>query len=253
LQSAEGRAEAAGKHQSGDDCGPTEIGGEELPQAGAFEGAGFLLGLPGWGFGEKWTNDDQRKGRDESGHQRVPPRGVAIETERVADGEPVEQRNRRERVGIAGRDSEGDRHQQSADRGERLRVAEDPLAAFPLGEEFCQPRDRGDKLDTDADEDEAPEREEHPDVGGKPRKKRRERINQDAPGKHPPPPETVGQITADEPDQSTGEGRDEEQPTDPHVKFRVAGHNRWAEQFLQCRPRDQREHQQFVDVERKPD
>ena len=86
---------------------------------------------------------------------------------------------------------------------------------------------------------------------GEAREKRGERVDQDAVGQHAPAAEPVGEIAAEQPEDAAGERRNVEQPADPHLKLRRSG--RGARQLQQRGPHDERQHQDFVDVEREAD
>ena len=76
-------------------------------------------------------------------------------------------------------------------------------------------------------------------------------INQDAVGQHAPPAEPIGEIPAEQAENASRKRRDVEQPAHPHLKLRRAG--RRACQLQQRRPDDERQHQDFVDVEGESD
>ena len=99
--------------------------------------------------------------------------------------------------------------------------------------------------------DEAAQDQQHLDRGREPGQERRERVDQDAVGQHAAAAEAVGQVAAEQAEDAAGERRDVEQPPDPHLELGRAGHG--AGQLEQRRPHDQRQHQEFVDVEREAD
>jgi hypothetical protein len=73
-------------------------------------------------------------------------------------------------------------HQEAADRGKRLSVTQHFFPPFVVGKQFRQPRNRGDEFHAHTDENQATKEEQHPDAGGESRAKRRERIDENAPG-----------------------------------------------------------------------
>ena len=169
---------------------------------GRLQRAGGLLLAPHRRLRQERADDDQRDRGNQPGHQRVAPRLVAAsdggKARGVGDGVVI-------RAG----------HHQAAERSERLRVADDRLAALRIGEELRQPRDRRDELDADADERaDAPE-EQLVDRGREAGGERREGVEQDAPGQHAPAPETIGQVAAEQPEDAAEDRRPVEQVARP--------------------------------------
>ena len=157
----------------------------------------------------------------------------------------------RQRLGVRDRQEIGARDQDAADRRERLRVAQDGLAPFRVGKQLGQPGNGGDELDTDADEGGAAEEQQPPDRGGVARGTGGAGVEQDAPDEDAPAAEEVGQIAADQPEYAAGHRRDPEEHADPVVERGRPGDG--AGQLHEGRPRDERQHQNLVDVEREAD
>ena len=88
------------------------------------------------------------------------------------------------------------------------------------------------------------------DIRRMPRRKRRQRVNHNAPSKHPPAAQPIGQISAQQSKNSTRHRRHKEQHPRPKRKLFAA---RLDAKLHQRRPKNQRQHQQFIDIERKPD
>jgi hypothetical protein len=107
------------------------------------------------------------------------------------------------------------------------------------------------ELHAHAHEHEASADEQHPEVRGEAGGKGGERIDEDAPGEHAAAAEPVGEVAAEEAEQAAAQGRHVEQQAHPAEKPRAAGLE--AAQFQERGPRDQRQHQQFVDVECEAD
>ena len=126
LNRAEGDAERAGEPDRRDDRRPPQLGRKERGDARPLERARFALLRPDGRFGQERANEDQRNRRDQSRHQRVPPRRVLMNR---IDRAQERQEARASQIGRKARrrlhrDSVGDRDQQPADRRKRLRVAQ---------------------------------------------------------------------------------------------------------------------------------
>ena len=121
------------------------------------------------------------------------------------------------------------------------------LAALRIGKELGEPCHCRHELDADADEDETAQHEQHLDGRRKAGHECRERVNEDAVGQDAAASEAIGEVAANQPEDATGKGGDIEQASHPHLKLR--GTWRGAGQFEQRRTYDQRQHQNFVDVE----
>src|SRR6185436_8758072 len=98
-----------------------------------------------------------------------------------------------------------------------------------------------------ADERRAAEEEQHRRRGRKAGGERREGVEQDAPHQHAPAAEDVGQVAAEQAEGAAGERRHPEEPAPPRDELRTA--RRHAQQLQHRGPRDERQHQQLVDVE----
>ena len=207
---------------------------EDRAQARALERARLLLLLPRGRLGQERPDQDQRQRGDDAGDERVAP-GLVPATDL------------RQRVRVVDRQVVGARDQQPSDRREGLRPAQHRLAPLGVREQLGDPRHRGHELHRDAHEGGAAEEEQHLRRGGEAGGERRERVEQDAPHQHAAPPEEVGQVAAEQAEGPSRERRHPEQPADPGVELGAA--RRRAEQLQQRRPRDQRQHQQLVDVE----
>ena len=238
LNSAEGRAVRARHHHRRDDRRPAEPGIEELGEARALERAGPLLFLPCRRLWEKRPDDDQGNGWNHAGHQRVPPRFVSAAHQRKVFSV------RRDHV-VGASDHE------AAQRSQRLRVSDHRLTLFRVREELREPRDRRDELDAHAHERAAaPEQQplhRRRVAGGE----RRERVEQDAPHEHTAASEQVGEVAAEQAEDPACDRRHIKEDADPVVDGRVA---RWhAQQRLERRAHDERQHQQHVRVEGEAD
>ena len=207
-------------------------------EARARERAGLLARPPRRRLRQPGPHDEQRQGGDQPGDQGVAPGRVP-----AAD--------RRQRVGVADGEPVDPGHEQAAERGEGLRVAEHLLAARRIGEQLRQPRRAGDELDADADEDDAAQRQQLPRAGDEGRRERAAGIEQDAPHQHPPPAEAIGQPAAEQAEGGAEDRRHVEEPAHPDVHLRAARLH--AEQLGERRRPDQRQHQQLVGVEQEPD
>src|SRR6185295_11679513 len=83
------------------------------------------------------------------------------------------------------------------------------------------------------------------------RGERRERVEQDAPDEHPPPAEDVGEIPAEQAEDAARHGGHVEDDAHPIVDGGAVG--RHVQQLDERRPHDERQHQQYVRIEREPD
>ncbi len=238
LDGTEGDAVAAGEEGGGGEGGAEEAWGEEFGDAGAFEETGGAFGFPDWGFREEWPDDDEGDGWDEAGDECVAPCLVVA----VDGGE-----------GGCGGDAPfvdaGD--EEATEGGEGLGEAEDLFLLFFVREEFCEPCDGGDEFDADADEDAAAEGEEHGEAGGVTSGAGAEGVEEDAPCEDAAAAEAVGEPAAEEAEDTAGDGRDEEEEAGPFLVFRGADGElaEGEEGGLD----DQRQHEEFVDVEREAD
>ncbi len=129
-------------------------------------------------------------------------------------------------------------------------VAQNFFALHAVGKQFRQPRHRRHKLHAHADEHEAPEKEQLIRRGGKARAKRRHRIKQNAVSQHPPSSKKVSQITAEQTKDATADCRHKKDDPKPMRKLRRARPH--AGQVAQSILADQRQHQQLINIEQKP-
>src|SRR5262249_2650540 len=81
-------------------------------------------------------------------------------------------------------------------------------------------------------------------------RKRRKCVDQNAPSEHSPPTQTVCQITAQQAEDSPGECWHEKQQAAPQGEICCTG---LESKLNQRRPQNQRQHQQFIRVEREAD
>ena len=134
---------------------------------------------------------------------------------------------------------------------ERLRVAEHTFPLLGIREQLGQPCDGGDEFHAHANEGRGPQEQQPVDVRRVTGRECRERVQQNAPRQNPPSSEPVGEIAAQQAEDAPEDGRDEKQNPDP---VRIFGRARAdVDQVGERRTDDQRQHQQFVGVERKPD
>ena len=255
LDRTEGQPIAGGEHERRHNGCPHQRWAEEFADAGATQRASCFLFGPHRALRQERPNQDQRQRRDHAGDERVAPGIVAS-------------LNRRQQIGKPCRQHVGQSHQQSAQRRERLRPSQRPLALVAVGEKFGQPSDRRHKLNTHPDEHEAAEEQQHRQAGGKPRQQRRKRIEQNAVGENATSAPQIGQVAPQQAKHTAGERRHEKQRAGPagvalaarapqpqrlslrHPAGHQFRHGRLA-QFRDGRLDDQRQHQQFVDVKRK--
>jgi len=108
-------------------------------------------------------------------------------------------------------------HHEAAERGERLRIADDALPLLRLGEELRQPRDGRDELNAHAHERAAAPEKQPPDRRGVSGRERREGVQQDAPHQHAPAAEQVGEVPAQEPEHAARDRGHIQQGADPFV------------------------------------
>ena len=94
----------------------------------------------------------------------------------------------------------------------------------------------------------APEQEPL-DRGGVAGGQRRERVEQDAPHQHAAASEQIGEVTAQQAEDAAGHRGDVLQRPDPRIDLEAV--RRHAEQIGERRPHDERQHQQFVAIERE--
>ena len=246
LDRAEGDPVAGREHERGHDRRPHERRAEQLAKARPPERAGPLLLRPHRALRQERPDEDQGQRGDHAGDERVAPGLVAVMDRRQKIGEPCGQH-----VGRA--------HEQTAERREGLRPAEHPLPLLPIRKQFREPGHGRHELDAHADEHQATKEEQLWQRRGEAGGQRREGVEQDAEREHPPPAEQVGEIAADEAEHAAGDrGHEEERPGPLRVGGR-AGHEQWralgrhAAERREGRLDDQRQHQEFVDVEREPD
>ena len=206
--------------------------------------ASFLL-VPDRRLRQKRPDEDERDRRDDAGHQRVSPRRV-----RIGNG-GAEGRNGRQACGVRHREPVRRRHEQTAERRERLRVAEHFLAPLRFREQLGEPGHRRHEFDAHADEHETPKDEQHLDRGREARYEGGDGVDQDAVGQHAPPSEAIGQIPAEQAEDTAGKRGDVEHPPDPHLILGRSRHR--ARQLQQGRTDNERQHQDFVDVEGEAD
>jgi hypothetical protein len=76
-------------------------------------------------------------------------------------------------------------------------------------------------------------------------------VEQDAEDEHAAAPEDVGEVAAEQPEDAAGDGRPVEEVADPGVDGRVG--RRDVQQLRQRGTHDERQHQQYVGVEREAD
>ena len=253
LQRAECAAVGEGKEQGYYYSRPFKLRRKQRGQAWAFELAGVLFLLPLGRFRQEGADDNQRDGGDQSAHQCVAPNGcvASVRYGTKNAGEPV--RHHRQPAAGAGdlrKVAVNNRHREAAYRGEGLGVAQNFFALHAVGEQFRQPGHRRHKLHAHTDEHEAPEKEQLIRRGGKARAKRRHRIKQYAVSQHSPSAKQICQVTAQQTKDAAANGRHKKDNPKPMRKLRRARpHPRQVHQRILA---DQRQHQQLVDVEQKP-
>ena len=205
LDGAEGDSVTRGEDQRGHDRGADERGAEEFADAGTLERARRLLLGPDGALGQERPDQDQRQCGNHAGDERVAP-GIMATLDRGKDvGKPSGQHICRT-------------HEQATERREGLRPAKHTLTLLTVGKQFGQPGHRRDELHAHPDEYETAEEEQLRKRCGEARCQRGKGIEQDAECEHPPPPEQVGEITADQPEDSTRDrGHEEQCPCPAHV------------------------------------
>ena len=224
LDRAEGDAVAGGKDQRRHHRGADERGAEQFADAGPLERASRLLLGPHGALGQERPDEDQRQGGDDAGDECVPP-GLVV----AVDRRQCQRELRREDVGQA--------HEQTTERGKRLRPPERTLPLPRVGEQFGEPCHRGHEFHAYADEHEAAEEQQLRQRRGKPRRQRRQRVEQDAEREHPPPPQQVGEVAAQQTEDAAGDRGHEEQSPRP---LRVFGRTRHEQRHARSRRASQR-------------
>ena len=212
-------------------------GAKSAAKARALERAQALLLGPDRGFRKERPDDDEWDCRNHARHQRITPGLV-----RPADF--------RKRLAVRDDQIVGAGHHQAAERCERLRVADDALPLLQVGdEELRQPRDGRDELDAHTHERAAAPEKQRLDRSGESGKECRERVQQDAPHQHAAAAEQVGEVAAEEAEHAARDRGHIQQGADPFVDLQAVGGD--AKQFRKRGPRDERQHQKLVGVERE--
>lgn len=236
LDRAEGRSVAAGDDDRGNHRGTQQARLEEFQDARTLQLARLLLLCPQRRLGQERADDHQRNGGDQAGDQRVPPGFVA-----AVDG--------REGLSVGHGKVIRAGHHEPADRTECLRPAQRGLALLGRREEFGEPGDRGDELDGDSDERGAAEEQQHFRARREARRPGGKAVQQDAPHQDRTPPQAVGQPPPEQAEYAAEYSRNVEEQADPLIELRRPRPD--VRQLQQSRTNDQRQHQEFIDVERK--
>ena len=102
---------------------------------------------------------------------------------------------------------------------EKAWVAPQNLFALDrVRKQFSQPCDRGDEFNADADENQASPKQQLLQGGGITCREGGERIQQNAARQDPATPKPIGQVTAQQPENTAGQGRNKEEgPCPSHI------------------------------------
>src|SRR5215469_15399506 len=104
---------------------------------------------------------------------------------------------------------------QTPNGGEGLRAAEHDLLALRIGEQFREPRDRGNELDENTDESGAAKKEERTKAGAQARGDRRKGVKENARGHDAFAAKAVNEPAAKQAEDATGESGEPKQTARP--------------------------------------
>ena len=168
-----------------------------------------------------------------------------MRVERLGNGEA------REGVSVGDHPGVDASDHQSTNGGESLRPPENLFLLSPIRKQLGQPGDGRDEFHTHtnegcgAKEHKLPHRRAHCGEGG------RKRIQGDAACKNRPPPEAIGEPSAQKTENTSAQRGDPKHLAQPFGDQRIV--HRKLKQLRHRRTTDQREHQQLIRVERESD
>src|SRR5229473_2359928 len=209
---------------------------EKLENARPLQRSISLLLFPDGRFGQKRADQNQRNSRKKSRYGRVTPRLVTS-------------MDRGQAMTIRYGEIISTADQQPARGCECLRISDHSFPSLPFRKKLGKPGGGRNKFDRDTDESPTAE-DQHLQGGARiGRGKSGKAEQQYAPEQHAAAAQSIDQIPAEQTEDAPSDGGDIKEHADPMIEDRTARFG--GEQLAQSRPDNQRQHQEFVRVERK--